>query len=262
MSTKHVTGPIQVLVIGFDRFQATGQIMAELRRVRKRGVIRLIDVLFVEKDDKGDLKSSMHLTDLSETERVRLGEVAGGLLGLRAGGVAGGAAGARAGANRVAERDAGLSADQLAVLADAIPNGSAAAIVVIEHHWAARLRDKVRDAGGRTLIQAMITPEAVALVGEELRARVEAEEAIEAAEELKLAAAMDIAETLFEAELIEEAAMEDAADAVAAARAIEDAAAADVAETLVIAGLVEREAAAEAAQAIRERDAQMAQPVG
>ena len=47
MSDKIVTGPIQVFVIGFDRFEASGQIMAELRRVRKRGVIRLVDLLFV-----------------------------------------------------------------------------------------------------------------------------------------------------------------------------------------------------------------------
>ena len=45
MADKHVTGPIQVFVIGFDKFEATGRILAELRRVRKRGVIRVIDTL-------------------------------------------------------------------------------------------------------------------------------------------------------------------------------------------------------------------------
>ena len=34
MADKHVTGPIQVFVIGFDKFEATGRILAELRRVR------------------------------------------------------------------------------------------------------------------------------------------------------------------------------------------------------------------------------------
>ena len=47
MSEKRVAGPIQVFVIGFDDFEATGRIMSELRRVRRRGLIRLIDVLFV-----------------------------------------------------------------------------------------------------------------------------------------------------------------------------------------------------------------------
>ena len=69
MADKHVTGPIQVFVIGFDKFEATGRIMAELRRVRKRGVIRLVDVIFVQKDKHGSIENSMHLTDLSENER-------------------------------------------------------------------------------------------------------------------------------------------------------------------------------------------------
>ena len=69
-------------MIGFDRFEATGRIMAELRRVRRRGLIRLVDVLFVSKDQSGSISSSMHLTDLSEDERMRLGAIAGGLIGL------------------------------------------------------------------------------------------------------------------------------------------------------------------------------------
>ena len=113
MSDKHVTGPIQVFVIGFDKFEATGRIMAELRRVRKRGVIRVIDILFVQKDVHGSIENTMHLTDLSEAERMRLGSIAGALIGLHEGGLQGGLAGAELGAEVVAERDAGLSVDRL-----------------------------------------------------------------------------------------------------------------------------------------------------
>ena len=250
MSDKHVTGPIQVFVIGFDHFEATGAIMAQLRRVRKRGVIRIVDVLFVQKDRHGSIEDSMHLTDLSEHERERLGAIAGGLIGLREGGLRAGIVGAELGAEMVAERDAGLSSDRLAELGDAIPNGSAAAILVIEHHWAADLRDALMEAGGRTLMQAMITPDALALVGDELRAKHEAEEAIEAAEEVKMAAAIEIAQTLIEAELIEEAAIAEAADVVATALAIEDAAAEDVIDTLFAASLIEEAAMEEAAEVV------------
>ena len=55
---KHVTGPVQVLLIGFDegdRF--SGRILSELRRVRKRGVIRIIDLLVVQKDRGGTVQS-------------------------------------------------------------------------------------------------------------------------------------------------------------------------------------------------------------
>ena len=100
MADKHVTGPIQVFVIGFDKFEATGRIMAELRRVRKRGVIRIVDILFVQKDKHGSIENSMHLTDLSEDERMRLGSIAGGLIGLHAGGLEGMARGRGAGRAR------------------------------------------------------------------------------------------------------------------------------------------------------------------
>jgi uncharacterized membrane protein len=252
MADKRVTGPIQVLVIGFDKFEATGRIMAELKRVRKRGVIRVIDVLFVEKAQNGSISSSMHMTDLSEDERMRLGSVAGALIGLREGGLRGAEEGAVLGAVAVAERDAGLSADRLGELADAIPNGTSAAILVIEHHWATRLRDALADAGGHNLMQAMITPDALAVVGEELRVKQEAEEAIELAEAVKYAAALDIVQTLAEAEIIEEAAMEEAADVVATALAIEDAAAQDVADTLLAAALIEEAAVEDAERVVSE----------
>jgi uncharacterized membrane protein len=252
VSEKRVTGPIQVFVIGFDRFEATGRIMAELRKVRKRGLIRVVDVLFVQKDAHGTVTNSMHQTDLSEGERMRLGAIAGGLIGLREGGDEGALLGAELGATAVAERDAGLSGDRLQDLAASIPNGTAAAILVVEHHWAAGLRDAVVGAGGRTLMQAMISPEALALVGDELRAKMEAEEAIEAAEQVKLAAAMEIAAVLAQTELIEEAAVAEAADVVATALAVEDAAAEDVIDTLFAAELIEEAAREDAMRVVSE----------
>ena len=123
-----VSGPIQVFVVGFDQFEAKGKIMAELRRVRKRGVIRLVDLLFVEKDQRGNIKSTMHATDLNEDERERLGAVAGGLIGLGAGGSEGVAGGAELGALKVAERDYGMSTEQLQNLADDIPAGAAGGV--------------------------------------------------------------------------------------------------------------------------------------
>ncbi len=251
MADKRVTGPIQVFVVGFDQFEATGRIMAELRRVRKRGVIRLVDVIFVQKDKHGSIENSMHMTDLSENERMRLGSIAGGLIGLHEGGVEGMVEGEILGALAVAERDAGLSVDRMQELAEAIPAGGAAAVLVIEHHWAADLRDAIADAGGHSLMQAMISPDALALVGDELRVRLEAEEAIEILEEVKMAAAIEIAQVLIEAELIEEAAISEAADVVATALAIEDAAAEDVIDTLFAAELIEEAAREEATDVVR-----------
>ena len=202
MSEKKITGPIQVFVIGFDDLEVTGEVLEELRRVRKRGVIRLVDLLFVQKDVLGEISTAMHLTDFSERERQRFGSVIGGLIGLESGGVEGAFVGAEMGAEAVAERDYGLNIDQLIDLADSIPADSAAAIMIVEHHWATRLRWALGDTGGTLLMQAMITPDALAMVGAELEAAIEAEEAIEAAQVAKAAAALDVAITLAEADMI------------------------------------------------------------
>jgi uncharacterized membrane protein len=208
-------------------------------------------VLFVQKDKHGSIENSMHMTDLSEGERMRLGSIAGGLIGLHEGGLEGMLVGEELGAKAVAERDAGLGVDRMKELAESIPAGGAAGILVIEHHWAASLRDAIADAGGRTLMQAMISPDALALVGDELRVKLEAEEAIEELEAVKVMAAMEIAQTLVEAELIEEAAVQEAVDVVTAALAIEDAAAEDVIDTLFAAELIEEAAKEEAGDVVR-----------
>ncbi len=250
MATKRITGPIQVFVIGFDKADFGGQVLAELKRVRKRGVMRLVDLLFVSKAADGTISSSMHMSDLSEAERLRMGRVAGGLIGLEVDGLEGAVAGADLGELRVAVRDYGMSSDQLADLADSIPAGSAAAIMVVEHHWAARLRDAIGDAGGQLLVQAMISPDLLLTVGAGLEARLEAEEAIEMAEIVKVAAAMEVAQVLATAELIEVAAMTEAAEVVAMALAIEDAAAQEATDALIVAGLIEEAAAEEAAEVV------------
>jgi hypothetical protein len=52
-----VTGPIQVLVVGFDQLTFSGEVMAELDRLREAGTARLIDVLLVERDEDGTLET-------------------------------------------------------------------------------------------------------------------------------------------------------------------------------------------------------------
>jgi uncharacterized membrane protein len=239
------------LLIGFDQGDRfSGQILAELRRVRKRGVIRIVDLLFVQKDRGGNVQSAMHMTDLSERERQRLGAVAAGLLGLQIDGLEGAAAGAAMGAMAVAERDHGMSADQLREPAAQIPAGGAGAVLVIEHHWAARLWEAIGEAGGRLLAQALVGPDVLVMVGRELEAKLEAAEAIEAAEAVKAMAALEAVRALAAAELIEEASIAEAADVVAASIAIEAATTAEAAATVAAAADVEASAADRAANAL------------
>ena len=52
-----MTGPIQVLVVGFDRLTFSGEVMAELDRLREAGTARLLDVLLVERAEDGTLET-------------------------------------------------------------------------------------------------------------------------------------------------------------------------------------------------------------
>ena len=90
-------GPMQLSVIGFDNEEVIGGLLDELDRVREFGIIRLIDFLFVAKDEGGDI-GSMEVTVLSDEERTEFGAVIGGLIGLGAAGAEGAVAGAVEGA--------------------------------------------------------------------------------------------------------------------------------------------------------------------
>jgi hypothetical protein len=110
---------------------------------------------------------------------------------------------------------------------------------VIEHHWAARLRDAITDAGGVMLLQTMLAPNALAGMGTALDAVLAAEEKIEAMEARKLAAAVDAAQALADELIIEEADILAVAEVVAGVWALEDATAAQVAAVLLDADLIE-----------------------
>ena len=168
-------GPLQLTVIGFDSSSVTSEIVEKLRAVRENGSIRVIDLLFVAKDEGGRI-TTMETTDLTKEEAMHFGAVIGGLIGLGAAGEAGAVAGALEGAFAVAERDLGLSSSDIKLLADDLPSGSSALIVLFEHIWALELKEAIINANGVLLAQGLISPEALMGVGEELAACVEAAE--------------------------------------------------------------------------------------
>ncbi len=170
---KVMYGPMQMVVIGFEEPEFHGKVLKELRSLREKGTMRLIDLLFVWKDASGKV-TDFQATDLTEEERLRFGAVVGALIGYGAAGKEGMYAGAEAGAERVAEYDFGIAKDDLAKIGDAIPANSAAAVMLIEHTWAIGLKEALRDAGGFVLAQGMVTPEALLLAGADLAAAVEA----------------------------------------------------------------------------------------
>ena len=150
-------GPVQLLVLGFPKPDFHGEIIDELERLRASDTVRVIDALAIYKDAQGELEA-MHLSNLSDDEAVELGSVVGALVGLGFDGEAGAAAGAQAGAEAAADGIAAFSEEDAWDVLEDIPNGSAAALVLVEHHWAVGLRDAVVRAGGFRVSDGFISP--------------------------------------------------------------------------------------------------------
>jgi len=150
-------GPVQLIVLGFSHPNFHGEVIAELERLHENGMVRVIDSLAVYKDADGDLEVE-HLSNLTQEEAIELGSKIGALIGLGIDGEEGMEAGAEAGAEQAAEEGINVfGGDEWDVLED-IPNDSAAALILLEHHWAVPLRDAIARANGFRISDGFISP--------------------------------------------------------------------------------------------------------
>ena len=150
-------GPVQLIVLGFSQPNFHGEVIAELERLHDTGLVRVIDSIAVYKDASGALEVE-HLSNLTQDEAIELGSKIGALIGLGVEGEEGMEAGAAVGAAQAAEEGINVfGGDEWDVLED-IPNDSAAALILLEHHWAVPLRDAIARAGGFRLSDGFISP--------------------------------------------------------------------------------------------------------
>jgi uncharacterized membrane protein len=159
-------GPVQLIVLGFDHPEFHGEIIEELERLRESDTIRVIDALAVHKDANGELEVA-HLSNLTREEAIELGSKIGALIGLGIEGEEGAKVLGEAGAEAAAEGGVDVFSDNEEVwdvLAD-IPNDTAAALLLIEHHWAVPLRDAVAKANGFRIADAFISPLDLVAIG-------------------------------------------------------------------------------------------------
>ena len=158
-------GPLQVLVIGFEQPQLDGSILGELERASASGAIRVVDALGVYKSTTGDIAAAA-VSELTEDEAMVYGAWVGALVGLGAGGIEGAEVGAVVGAvSAVDEYDYGLDDESIESIAEDIPPGGGAMLLVIEHTWAIPLRNALRASGGIMIAQDFLSPEALITLG-------------------------------------------------------------------------------------------------
>lgn len=164
-------GPVQLLVVGFDQPDFQGEVLAHLRSLREHDIVRVIDVLVVNKDADG-VVTAAQISDLSEEEARELGAVVKALVGL--GEAAGGDP---EGAARLwSQEGGGLSEDDLLDVLEEIPPDTAVAIALLEHRWAIPLREAIVRAGGFPILDTWVHPRDLVEVG--LLAAEEAQQAL------------------------------------------------------------------------------------
>jgi len=128
-------GPVDYIVVEFpaDRSNFTGEMADELATLVENGTIRLLDLLIIHKDENGELEG-MEVDDQDLDE----------LRGLEA---------------HIAEI---LAAEDVALLAESMENGSTAGVVVWENTWAAPFASAARRAGGQLIASGRIPIQAIA----------------------------------------------------------------------------------------------------
>ena len=219
-----MTAPLQVIALSFSR--GTGsedRILAEVDRLRGRGVLRLLDMLFVARSQAG----------IIEQLTIGADEDFGSLLAAVVP-IANGHPGPAS-----ADGSAAFDRADARALADSLEPGTAVAFLLVEHHWAAPLFDAIAETGGTLIGEGFLTAETGLVVGAEVAAMEEAAEVIAQAQAEEAVALLETA-----------AAQAEAAQAVADSQRIQSAAAADAVRALITAGLVEEAAAHEAVTAL------------
>jgi uncharacterized membrane protein len=160
-------GPVQLIVLGFSHPDFHGEIIEELERLHDSGTVRVIDSLVVYKDATGEQLEVEHLSNLTRDEAIEVGSKIGALIGLGIEGEEGAEAGALAGAGEV-DAAGGVNvftAEEGWDVLEDIPNDSAAALILLEHHWAVPLRDAVMRAGGFRISDGFISPLDLVAIG-------------------------------------------------------------------------------------------------
>ncbi|MGE5407982.1 MAG: DUF6325 family protein [Syntrophothermus sp.] len=125
-------GPIDYIVVEWPGRQPNGEVAPHLVDLVDRGLIRIIDLTFVAKDEEGGV-AALELADLGG-EVAELAVFEGASSGL-------------------------ISDEDIQSAADVLEPGTSAAILVYENAWAAPFAAAVRRSGGQLVASGRIPVE-------------------------------------------------------------------------------------------------------
>jgi predicted double-glycine peptidase len=162
-------GSMNLLVAQFEGYLLPYPFISELRELWAGGIVRPDAYIFLRKDIDGKV-AAIEGGNLEEAEdRPEVNAVLAAIAGLARGATEEAAAGAAAAA-RDAGADFGLSAEELHRIADKLPPGHSAVIVLVENLWERKFREAVAKHNGSLISQRWYGADNLARLGERLAA--------------------------------------------------------------------------------------------
>lgn len=126
-------GPIDYIIVGFEGNNFNGEVLKSLKDAIDSGVIALVALSFITKDDAGQVTT----LDIASVGDSYVSEFT----------------------QKYATESALVDPDDIDEMADLLENNTAAGLLVIEHLWAKPLKKALKDAGGVLVAEGRIHPE-------------------------------------------------------------------------------------------------------
>ena len=124
-------GPIEYLVVAFPGNKFKGEIIPALAELVENETIRILDLVFIIKDEEGNV-AAVELAEVDPEDEA-------------------------AGMTDIASIDSGLlNEDDIAIAAEALDLNSSAGLLVFENVWATRFAEAVRNADGQLVANERI----------------------------------------------------------------------------------------------------------
>jgi hypothetical protein len=128
-------GPVEYLVVAFPGNKFNGDIVPALAELTDKGIIHIIDLVFIRKDAEGNVAAA-EIEDLPA-------DVAAAFEGLDG------------------EINDLVNAEDIAFAAEGLDPDSSAGLLVYENVWATRFRDAIVESGGQLVDRGHIPLDAI-----------------------------------------------------------------------------------------------------
>jgi len=128
-------GPVEYLLVAFPGNKFNGDIVPALTDLTDKGIIHIIDLVFIRKDAEGNVVAA-ELEDLPADVAAAFDDLDGDISDL-------------------------VNEEDIAIAAASLDPDSSAGLLVYENVWATRFRDAIVDSGGRLVARGHIPPAAI-----------------------------------------------------------------------------------------------------